>query len=135
MEITFNYIAIISAAALSFILGGMYAAIFKKQLASLNGSTDTETQAKQKPQPKALIGIFVANLVMAFGLAWFIKVLGTNTISGTLWLTLWSFVAFIGPLTIGPVLWENKSLKWWLFNNAINVVCLYAMILILTFWK
>ena len=131
---TFNYLAIISAAILSFILGGAYAALFKKQLATLKGSTDAEVQAKQKPNPKSLLGIFLANLIMAFGLAYFTKALGTSTVSNALWLTFWSFVAFVGPLTIGPVLWEGKSIKWWTFNNIINVVCLAAMILILTFW-
>ncbi len=131
----FNYLAIISAAVASFALGGAYVALFKKQLAKLNGSVDAETQAKQKPKPKGLIGIFLANLVMAFGLAWFINALGTSSVSGALWLTLWSVVAFVAPLTIGPVLWESKTLKWWIFNNAINVICLFVMILILTFWK
>ena len=136
MEIaTFNYFAIISATVASFVLGGAYVTLFKKQLATLNGSADTESQAKQKPNPKGLIGIFIANLVMAFGLAWFINVLGTSSVLGALWLTLWSVIAFVAPLTIGPVLWENKTLKWWIFNNVINVICLFAMILILTFWK
>ncbi len=56
-EITFNYLAVISAAVASFILGGAYAALFGKQLAKLNGSVDAEVQAKQKPNPKSLIGI------------------------------------------------------------------------------
>ena len=133
--ITFNYLAIISAAVASFALGGAYVGLFGKQLAKLNGSADTETQAKQKPNPKGLIGIFLANLVMAFGLAWFVNIIGTSSISGAFWLTLWSVIAFVAPLTIGPVLWENKTLKWWIFNNVINIICLFAMILILTFWK
>lgn len=133
--ITFNYLAIIVAAVASFILGGAYVAPFKKQLETLNGSSDAEAQAKQKPNPKGLIGIFLANLVMAFGLAWFINALGTSSVSGALWLTLWSVIAFVGPLTIGPVLWKNKTLKWWIFNNVINVICFFAMILILTFWR
>jgi hypothetical protein len=134
-ELSFNYLAIISAAVASFILGGVYAAIFKKQLVTLNGPTDAEAQAKQEPTPKALLGIFLANLVMAFGLAYFIGVIGTSTISSALWLTLWSFIAFVGPLTIGPVLWGGKPIKWWIFNNVINVVCLFTMILILAYWK
>lgn len=133
--ITFNYLAIISAAIASFALGGFYVAVFGKQLAKLNGSADAEAQAKQKPNPKGLIGIFIANLVMAFGLAWFINVLGTSSVFGAFWLTFWSVIAFVAPLTIGPVLWENKTLKWWIFNNAINIICLFTMILILTFWK
>lgn len=124
-----------SAAVASFALGGVYVALFGRQLAKLNDSTDTETQAKQKPNPKGLVGIFIANLVMAFGLAWFINVLGTSSVSGAFWLTMWSVIAFVAPLTIGPVLWEKKTLKWWIFNNVINVICLFAMILILTFWK
>lgn len=135
LTFTFNYFAIISAAVASFLLSGAYVALLKKQLATLNSSVDVETQAKQKPNPKGLIGIFLANLVMAFGLAWFINLLGTSSVSDALSLTLWSVIAFVAPLTIGPVLWENKTLKWWIFNNTINVICLFAMILVLTFWK
>lgn len=132
---TFNYFAITSAAVASFVLGGVYVALFKKQLATLNDSIDTEGKAKQKPNPKSLVGIFIANLVMAFGLAWFINILGTNSVSGAFLLTFWSVIAFVAPLTIGPVLWEKKTFKWWFFNNIINVICLFAMILILTIWK
>ena len=135
MIFTSNYFAIITAAIASFALGGAYAALFGKQLAKLNGVTDIEAQAKQKPNPKSLIGIFLANLVMAFGLAYFVGALGTNSVSAAFWLTFWSFIAFVGPLTIGPVLWEKKSFAWWFFNNAINVVCLFVIILILAFWK
>lgn len=134
-EITFNYLAIICATALSFVLGGAYSVLFKKQLATFNNSSDSEAQAKQNQNPKGLIGIFLANFVMAFGLAWFINVLGISSVSNALWLTFWSVVAFVAPLTIGPVLWENKSIKWWILVNAINIICLFAMILVLTFWK
>lgn len=135
MEITFNYFVITAAAIASFACGGVFAAIFGKQLAKLSGSESAEAQAKQKPNPKSLIGIFLANLAMAFGLAYFIGALGTDSVSSALLLTFWAFIGFVGPLTIGPVLWEGKSIKWWIANNAINVVCLFVMILILSFWK
>jgi hypothetical protein len=131
----FNYLAIISAAIASFALGGLFVALFGKQLARLGSSAGSEPAAEQKPSPRSLTGIFIANLAMAFGLSYFIGAIGTSTVPGALLLTLWSFVAFVGPLTIGPVLWEGRTIKWWIFNNATNVVCLFAMVLVLTFWK
>lgn len=135
MEITFNYLAIIASAIISFVLGGAYVGIFGKLQRKLNGFTEAESQAKQKADPKGLVGIFLANLAMAFGLAYFIGALGENTFTSVFWFTLWAFIAFVGPLTIGPVLWEGKSIKLWIFNNVINVICLFTMILILTFWR
>jgi hypothetical protein len=134
-EIAFNFPAIISAAVASFVLGGAYVGIFGKLQRKLNGLTEAESQAKQKVNPKGLVGIFLANLAMAFGLAYFIGVLSTNTFTSVFLFTLWAFIAFVGPLTIGPVLWEGKSIKLWIFNNVINVICLFVMILILTFWR
>jgi hypothetical protein len=134
-DITFNYFAIISAAIISFILGGAYVAVFKGLYAKLNGLTEAQSQVNQKKNPKGLIGIFLANLAMALGLAYFVGALGTANLSGALSLTLWSFICFVGPLTIAPVLWEGKSLKLWIFNNVINIISLFVMILIITFWK
>jgi hypothetical protein len=131
---TFNYLAIVSAAVASFVLGGVWAALFGRQLARLTSPLGTETQAKQQPSPRSLVGIFIANLIMAFGLAYFIRAIGTNNALDALWLTLWSFIAFVGPLTIGPVLWEGRSIGWWISNNVINIICLFTMVLILTFW-
>ena len=134
-SITFNYLAIIVSAFASFVLGGVYVKVFSKQLANLSGFTNEETRAKQNANPKGLIGIFLANFAMAFGIAYFVSALNIVSISSSLWLIFWMFVGFVGPLTIGPVLWEGKSIKWWVFNNVINIVCLFVMTLILVFWK
>lgn len=133
--ITFNYLAVISAAIASFILGGLYIALFSKQWARLNGFTETEAQAKQKANPRGLVGIFLANLAMAFGLAYLISALDTRNVLDGLRLEFWLFIGFVGPLTIGPILWEGKSIKLWIFNNTINLVALFVMIIILTFWR
>lgn len=137
MEIasTFNYFAIIVAAVASFILGGIYVNVFKSQWAKLNGFTKEQAKQNQQANPKGLIGIFLANLAMAFGLAYFIFSLNLHDISGLFWLNVWLFIGFVGPLTIASVLWEGKSIKLWIFSNIINVICLFVMALIIAFWR
>ncbi|HSR89098.1 MAG TPA: DUF1761 domain-containing protein [Candidatus Udaeobacter sp.] len=133
--VIFNYLAVISAAVASFILGGIYVALFSKQSAKLNGFTEAEAKEKQKANPKGLVGIFLANLAMAFGVSYLIFALDVHSIVRVLSLEFWLFVGFVGPMSIGPVLWEGKSIKLWIFNNIINVIALFAMMLILTFWR
>ena len=137
MEIVlaFNYLAIIVAAVASFIAGGVYVNVFSKQWASLNGYTKEQAQKNQKANSKGLIGIFLANLAMAFGLAYFIVSIDIYDVIGAFWLTVWLFIGFVGPLTISSVLWEGKSIKLWIFSNIINVICLFVMALVLAFWR
>jgi hypothetical protein len=133
--ISFNYFAIIVAAIVSFILGGIYVTVFRKQWAALNGLTKEQAKQKQKANPRGLIGIFLVNLSMAVGLAYLVVSLNLRSISEVFWLTFWLFIGFIGPLTIAPVLWEGKSIKLWIFGNIINVICVFLMGLILVFWQ
>ncbi len=133
--VTFNYLAIISASVTSVVLGGVYIALFKKQWAKLNGFTEMEAEEKRKANPKGLVGIFLANLAMAFSVAYFVAALNITTIAGGVLFGFWVFIGFVGPLSIGPVLWEGKSIKLWVFNNIINIIALLAMIFILIFWK
>lgn len=134
-SITFNPLAIIVAGAASVVLGGIYVAIFGDLWAKLNGFTKEQVTRVKKGSPRGFIGITLANLAMALGLAYFVSALGTDNLSDVLWLTFWAFVGFVGPLTLAPVLWENKSLKLWVFNNVINVSCVFVMVLILANWQ
>ena len=135
-DITFNLVAIIAAGLASVVLGGLYVAVFGKQWAVLNGYTPEQVaRIRKKGGPKGFIGITLANLAMAFGLAYFVGAVNAEGSSDALWLTFWAFVGFVGPLTLAPVLWENKSVKLWVFNNIINVVCVFVMSLILVLWR
>jgi hypothetical protein len=130
-----NYLAIVAAAAVSIALGGGYVFFFQKQWLALSGVTEAQMKANQQNPLKSYGGIVVANLAMAFGLAYFVAATGVDSFAEMLLLTFWSFVGFVGPLTLGPVLWEGKSVQLWLFNNAINIVCVFAMVVILALWR
>ena len=135
-NISFNILAILAAGLASVLLGGAYVGVFGKQGAKVNGYTEGQAKRAQKESgAKGYIGITLANLAMAFGLAYFVSALGTDNMSDLLWLTFWAFVGFVGPLSLAPVLWENKSIKLWVFNNVINVVCVFVMVLILANWR
>ncbi len=135
-DITFNPIAIIAAGLASVVLGGLYVAVFGKQWASLNGYTaDQVARIRKKGGPKGFIGITLANLAMALGIAYLVSALNAAGWHDALTLTFWVFVGFVGPLTIAPVLWEGKPIKLWVFNNIINVTCVFVMALILVLWR
>ena len=44
------------------------------------------------------------------------------------------WLGFIAPVTLGSVLWEMKSWKLWILNNAYYLVVLVVMGLIFTLW-
>lgn len=133
-NISFNFLAIVVAAFVSVMIGGIYFAVFGKFAAKFNNVAQGDGKKMQQNMTRGYIGIFLANLFMAFGLAYFVAVLKVSSLIDGIWLTVWLFIGFVGPLTIGPVLWEGKSIKSWIFNNVINVICLFVMIIILAFW-
>ena len=131
--VQFNYAAVITAALLSFAIGGLWYSpiLFAKAWAREAGLT--EAQIQQPPLGRIFGLSAVAALVMSVNLAAF---LGNKA-------TL-SFGLFAGAATglgwvamaLGVVyLFEQRSLKLWLINSGYQVVAFTAMGGILGAWR
>ena len=45
-----------------------------------------------------------------------------------------SWLGFVAPVTLGSVLWEGRSWKFWILTNGYYLITLVVMGSILAFW-
>ena len=47
----------------------------------------------------------------------------------------WNWLGFVVPVSLGSVLWEGKSWKWWCITAGYYLVSLFLMSLVLAYWQ
>ncbi len=135
-----NYLAVLSAALLSMVVGFLwYGPLFGKQWMLLAGMTKEKIdEMKKKGMTNAYCLMFVGSLIMAYVLSHAIIFatfyLKTSGISVGLMVGFWNWLGFIAPVTLASVLWDGKPWKLWILNNAYHVVTLMLMGMVLTLW-
>ena len=136
-DITINYLAVITAAVVNMAIGFLwYGPAFGKTWVRLMGFTPEKLEEmKKKGMTMSLIMMFIASLVMAYVLAYFLAALNIADTYGAVILAFWVWLGFVATVIISPVLWEDKSWKLYFFNVAYYLVSLSAMTLILVAWK
>lgn len=136
-----NYIAVFAAAVVSMIIGYLwYGPVFGKPWMKEMGFTKEKMDAAMKKGMAKTYGfMFVGSLVMSYVLAHstvfaasYLKMTGApaGLMSG-----FWNWLGFVAPVTLGSLLWENKSWKLWLLNNGYYLVTLMAMGTVLAVWQ
>ena len=136
-----NYVAVLAAAILSMIIGSLwFGPLFGKQWMKLMNFKKQDMKGMKSSDMAKLYGVqFVGSLFMAFVLSHALVFAATylreSGVSAGLQTGFWNWIGFIAPVTVGSVLWEGKSWKSWLFNNAYYLVSLCAMGMLLAVWK
>ena len=131
--VQFHYPAVIAAALISFVIGGLWYSPILFSPAWMRETGITEAQAKGMNVAKVFGLALLANLVMAFNLAAFIGAkatllfgLGAGLATGLGWVAM----------SLGVIyLFEQRSFKLWLINSGYQVVAYTAMGGILAAWK
>lgn len=138
-----NFSAVFVAAVVAFIIGAVWhTVLFSKlwlRLAGLSEPTEEEKKAYAPHMWKPLLAGFATNLLMAFCLA---NILFVNTayfnnagsLSAGLLAGFWTWLGFMATVTLSPVIWEKKSIKYWMFGNAYTLLVMLAMGTVLTLW-
>jgi hypothetical protein len=134
MEVHVNYLSVLVAAIVGGLVGGIwYGALFKQMWIKLSGVPE------MKMTPKNVIIGFIGTLFMSYVLfhaigygAASMKLTGIQL--GFL-CGFFNWLGFIAPVTLGMVLYENKSWKLWFLNNAYWLVTLLVMGAILSVWN
>jgi hypothetical protein len=133
MELSVNYLAVLVAAIVNYIIATIwYAAIFRKTWQKLTGIADMQ------PSPVNIILTFIGSLVLsyvlyhsiAFGNAYF-KMSG---IAGGLMGGFFGWLGYIAPVTLTTKLYEKKPWGLWLLDNAFWLISLLIMGIILSSW-
>jgi hypothetical protein len=134
MEVHVNFLAVLVAALANYVIATIwYAVLFSGVWKKLTGISE------MKPMPMNIILVFIGSLVMSFVLVHSI-VFGnyyTNMsgAAGGLMGGFFSWLGFIAPVTLTNVLYEKRSWKLWLLDNAFWLVSLLVMGTILSVWQ
>lgn len=138
MNIEINYLAVLVAALISFVLGGFWyspAGFGKKWMAYMGWSTSSvESMEKKSIGTSYAMGLFAA-LVTAYVLAHFIVLFDAVTVGVGMQLAFWAWLGFIATTTVSSVLWEMKPKGLWFLNNAYSLISLLIMGAILSVWR
>ncbi len=141
MEIVINWWAIIVTTIVSVILGTLwYGPLFGKAwMASVGISKpDVITPDIKKMMVRSYIIVLITSFIMNYvlvssiimGMAYF----NSSGISGGLMAGFWNWIGFIVPVSLGPVLWENRTWKYWFITAGYYLVLLLINGAILAAW-
>ena len=136
--INVNYLAVFVAAIASFVLGWIWHSpfMFGKMWMKLN-NIDKKKIDEQKNNNKMgtqLFFQFVATVLMAYVLSYFIGYANASTAIDGAIVGIWLWVGFVATTMIGMVLWENKPFKLFLINAGHVLAGLIVMGAILAVW-
>lgn len=134
-----NYLAVLVAGLAGFSLGAVwYGPLFGKKWQALMGFTEESMKSMAMTPAKAMALGAVSSLVMAYVLfhvtvyaSAYLQVAGLNA---GLTSAFWMWVGFVGPVSLGSVLWEGKSWKLWFLNSGYNLGSLLIMGAVLGAW-
>lgn len=138
MTIAINYWAVIVAAIVNIVLGFIwYGPLLGKPWMKLSGiNVDT------KPSSKVMTMNMIIMIIGSFLMAWVLDhalifgnaYLQTSGVSAGLMVGFFNWLGFVAPITIGSVLWENKSWSLWFINAGYYLVSFCLMGVILAAW-
>ena len=107
MSISINYLAVVVAALVSFVIGGIWhGPLFGKAEMAGRGATAEQIAAGPKPKPAQMVAVFLCLLVVAWALA---------VIAGYLHLATW-----MQGLKLGVVCWVGFSTTTFLLEHIMS---------------
>lgn len=128
-----HYPAVISAALISFVIGGLWYSPILFSKAWMEASGISEAQAKAMNVAKVFGFALLAHLVMAFNLAAFLG--AKATLQFGLMAGLAAGLGWVA-MSLGVIyLFEQRPLKLWLINSGNQVLTYTVMGGILAAWK
>ena len=132
-----NYLAVLAVSIINMLLGWLwYGFLFAKTRIRLHGFTSKDLEkAKEKGMRKTYLISFISTIIMVLVLSLLLNLTGAARISQGLMLGFAVWLGFIATTTLGPVLWEGKSFKLYLLNNAYNLLSLLLMSVVLVLWR
>jgi hypothetical protein len=138
-NVTVNFIAVIIASVISFIVGFLwYGPLFGKLWMKLNNLSDKDIKkAKEKGMAGMILLSFIGTLITVYVFAILIGALGIGgSIAGGIQLGFWLWLGFLVATTLlGSVLWDNKPWALFLLNSAYWLLNLEVIAIILSFWS
>lgn len=141
MALHINFIAVIVAVVINFILGFIwYAALFSKAWTKEMGydpNMRPDKKAMMKGMALMVIGNFLFAWVLAFYLAGWQYIPGADKMNPLAMginsaISVW--IGFFVPVHLSRVVWEKHSWKLFFINGGYHLVATIVVALILSYW-
>jgi hypothetical protein len=137
-----NYLAVLAAAAVMFILGGLWYSpiLFVKRWLALQGRTEEQmrAQAVAANMPVMYASAFgcalITAIVMAHILSHMASIMPTGAVHGAFF-GLMAWVGFAAPTSYATALFSGKPKQLWLIDTMYNLVSFMLAGLILAAWR
>ncbi len=114
-----NLIAVLAAGIASMVIGFLwFGPLFGKIWMNMMGLKQSDMKKMKTGMQMGYVGQFVASLVMAWVMGMLITTTNATSLIAGLMVGFWGWLGFVATTTLGGVLWENKPVKLYLFNNA-----------------
>ena len=134
MQVQVNYLAVVVAALVNFLLATLwYTVLFGKAWKKLTGIS--EMKPKGSNIVLAFIGSFLLSYVLYHSLVFGDYYTHMSGVSGGLMGGFFDWLGFIAPVTLMLVLYEKRSWKLWLLDNGFWLVSLLVMGAMLSAWQ
>lgn len=135
---TINYWAVLVAGIASMVVGSLWYSplLFGNAWMRLSGlSAERLAELKAKGMGKTYALGFLTSLIMAYVLAHFVGIWDASGVAGAFQLAFWIWLGFIATKSLGSVLWEGKPYRLYFLNISHDLISIFVMALILTFWR
>lgn len=139
-----NYLAVLGAAVLAIGLGFLWFGplLGKQWMASMGISPEKmeamKAEARDKGMGKTYALMTIATLIMSYVLAHALifasTYLNVSGISAGLQAGFWNWLGFVMPVTLGSVLWDNKSWTYFAITSGYYLAALLIMGIVLALW-
>ena len=136
MTTDLNYLAVLVAALVFFLVGGVwYAGVFGKPWQNALNLNPEETARAQQDFPKALAVWFLSGLIISFVLANLVNALGAVSFGSGVMVGFWTWLGFALPLNLNSLAFEKRSPHVFLINAGFYWVAFALMGGILAAWR
>ncbi|MEK6858895.1 MAG: DUF1761 domain-containing protein [Nanoarchaeota archaeon] len=109
----------------SVLFGGVWAREMKRSKAGAS---------KNNSMVVSMIVGLIAQIVMAWMLAFLVSLSGAIGVLGGISMGFWVWLGFVATITLGSVLWEGKSITLFLINATHWLVALLIQGAIIGYW-
>ena len=132
MEFDINLWVVLGAGVAAYAVGALwYSLLFQKVWMREMGYTPETMGSMKMTARRAMTLGFLNTLVMSYVMAHFVAVwaqlLGSVSVREGLELAFFLWTGFVLPLTMGVVLWENKSWTLFLINTSHYLTAMLLM--------
>jgi hypothetical protein len=136
--VSVNYLTVLIAGVLHMGVGALwYGPLFGKPWMALMGISKESMAATgaDKKMGQRYFVAFVGALITAFGLNYIVQVSGDTTFGAGMECGLLAWLAFVVPVLLTQVLWENKPVKLYILNIGYYLVTFALVGGVLAVWR